>query len=255
VSRRKRPRRFKTTFENGGFWEYYLDLERGFEDILEYVPYIDKNESACSYRLVNLLLSIGGHVDSAFKEMTFYRRFSKIASCMEIRRKVKETRKRIRANQSPILVRIEECLKTFEPIYRLSTGKVIFKRLPERDCVVPFCPNNPKTGAPRWWDIYNGLKHDFSDYFEQASLRTTRDALAGAFLLNVVHYPAILRLYEYGLLDFPPHPIETSLPSHPWQYASFSVPPETLEDMLRRGQPLSSFNTYVETALFVHEYR
>jgi hypothetical protein len=35
--------------------------------------------------------------------------------------------------------------------------------------------------------------------FKKANLENVRDALAGAFLLNVVHKPAILRLYEYGV--------------------------------------------------------
>jgi len=60
---------FEPTFENGGYWEYYKDLERQFESFLEYVPFLDGNENTYSFRLANLILSIGAHIDSAFKEV------------------------------------------------------------------------------------------------------------------------------------------------------------------------------------------
>ncbi len=59
-------------FEIGNFWELYKDLERQFEDFLEYVSYLEGNEETYSFRLANLILGIGGYVDSAFKEMARY---------------------------------------------------------------------------------------------------------------------------------------------------------------------------------------
>jgi len=96
MSKKRRPKKFKATFENGGFWEYYEDLERQFEDFLQYVPYFDINERVCSFRLSNILLSIGGHVDSAFKEMAAYKKFSKNEKCKQICQKVRESKKRIK---------------------------------------------------------------------------------------------------------------------------------------------------------------
>ena len=66
---------FKPTFENGGFWEYYKDLERQFEKSLEYVPYLKKNTGTFSFRLANLVVAIGGYVDSAFKEIAMHPTF------------------------------------------------------------------------------------------------------------------------------------------------------------------------------------
>ena len=56
-------------FRNGYFWELYTDLEHQLRDFLEYVPYLPGNEDIYSFRLLNLILSIGGHVDSTLKEM------------------------------------------------------------------------------------------------------------------------------------------------------------------------------------------
>jgi len=201
MSKRKHPKKFKVTFENGGFWEYYLDLERQFEDFLKYVPYIDKNESICSFRLANLILSIGGHVDSAFKKMAFYHGFNRGHNeCKEIRKRVKQSRENIKKGKAPKTVKIGENLQAFNKEYGILKEKIIFKHLPERELVQPFKPHNPITKAPEWWDVYNGLKHDFGENFEKASLSITKDALAGAMLLNVRHTPAVKRLFDFGLL-------------------------------------------------------
>lgn len=47
-------------FENGYFWELYNDLERQFITILEYVPYLEGNETTYSFKILNLILGIGG---------------------------------------------------------------------------------------------------------------------------------------------------------------------------------------------------
>src|SRR4030065_510295 len=69
-------KRFNPTFENLGYWEYYKDLERQFENFLEYVPYLSGNEKTYSFRLANQILAIGAHIDSAFKEIAKYPEFS-----------------------------------------------------------------------------------------------------------------------------------------------------------------------------------
>lgn len=201
MSKRKYPKKFKVAFENGGFWEYYIDLERQFQSFLEYVPYIDKNERVCSFRLANLILSIGGHVDSAFNRMVFYRGFNRGHNeCKEIREKVKRSRENVKQGKGPIIVKIQENLQAFDIEYGISSERIIFKRLPKRELVYPFKPHNPQTGAPKWWGVYNGLKHDFGENFERASLSITKDALAGAMLLNVRHTPSVKRLFDYDLL-------------------------------------------------------
>jgi hypothetical protein len=146
------------------------------------------------------LQNIGAHVDSAFKEMAKYPEFSKNLACGKILTKVKKTRKNLKVGKKPMPVSVKECLSAFETEYKLSTKKVVFKRLPEREDVIPFTPFNTKTQAPQWWDIYNGLKHDFGENFEKATLEVTRNGLAGAFLLNAMHVPGAFRLCEYGLV-------------------------------------------------------
>jgi len=57
MSKKEAPKKFKPTFANGGFWEHYKDLERQFENFLDYVPCFEDNENTYSFRLANLLLA------------------------------------------------------------------------------------------------------------------------------------------------------------------------------------------------------
>jgi hypothetical protein len=187
---------FTPTFENGGFWEYYKDLERQFEDFLVYVPYLEGNEGTYSYRLANLILSIGAHIDSAFKEIARYSPFATKYPLI-----LKNT------DGTPKKPTIWDYYPLAEEL-NLSKQKVTFKRLPIRDELFPFAQYQKAKDAtgkdcvacPNWWNAYNGIKHKFSENFIEAKIITIRDALAGAFLLNVIHEPASLRLSDYGLV-------------------------------------------------------
>ena len=177
-----------------------MDLERQFEVFLEYVPYSKQNENTSSFKLLNLILSIGGHVDSAFKEMARYVSFSSNEDCQRICDILKKSEENVKKGKPSKTVPVWLCLKAFEKEYTLSKRYVLFKRVPHREKITPFKPHNPKTKAPEWWEIYNGLKHDVSFNIQKANLRNTRDALAAAFLLNVSHKPGALRLYDYSVM-------------------------------------------------------
>jgi len=49
--------KIEDNFEKGIFWELYKDLERQFQNFLEYVPYLPGNETVYSFKLLNLILS------------------------------------------------------------------------------------------------------------------------------------------------------------------------------------------------------
>ncbi len=175
-------------FEKGYFWEYYLDLERQFIDFLHFVPYLDGNETVYSYRLANLLLAIGAHIDSALKEICKYPEFSK---------KYPKIIEKIGKNKATIL--------DYYPIaeeYCISERKVGFKRLSKPETITPFeyyiIINNDKK-TPYWWTVYNEVKHKFSHNFQKANLINVKNILAGAFLINVIHKPAIKKLVMLGV--------------------------------------------------------
>jgi hypothetical protein len=221
-------------FDSGILWELYMDLERQFQDFLNYVPFYN-NEATYSYRLLNLILSIGGHVDSAFKEMARFPDFAEDEDCKKILELLRISEENVSHGKAPKTIPMRLPLEVFEKIYKLSEKRVIFHLTPEDLVLTPFKPDSD-TKIPEWWDIYNGLKHDVGVRFQQANLKNTACALAGAFLLNVIHEPAILRLYDRDLLD--------------WSFGGHMIR-QQFEDMIHRKQTLFCS---VRTKLFIYDF-
>ena len=237
----------KDKFGNGIFWELYNDLERQFQNFLEYVPFLGGNENVYSFKLVNIILSIGGHVDSAFKEMARYKGFGKNVDCQKILKRLEKSEEKKKVGKAPIAIPIELPLRAFEKEYELSKRKIKFKRLPEEEEVTPFEPYNLKTNAPKWWEVYNGLKHDVSSHIKQANLLNTLNALASAFLLNVIHIPSVLWLLDHGVLKtgiIAAKGFET-------RAVSFAATRKLVQQCLEKRH---RFRALVETPLFIYEY-
>jgi len=238
-------------FEIGNFWELYKDLERQFEDFLDHVPYLEGNEETYSFRLANLILGIGGHVDSAFKEMVRYPKFRHNDECKKVLTLLEKSEENVKQGKPPITIPISLPLKAFEKEYLLTKKRVIFKRLPEREAILPFQPHNTKTCAPKWWEVYNGLKHDFSTNFKTANLKNTRDALAGAFLLNAIHIPSAIRMYRYGIII--PQQSHSKF-VRPAPAITYAINDDYKEKLIDFYEKLGHFIGMVETSLFIYSY-
>jgi hypothetical protein len=136
------------------------------------------------------MVNIGAHIDSAFKEIIKHQFFSNFPNMLTP----------TYSNGQPRFHNIHDFYPVSEE-YDLPSRKVTFKRLPKREDIFPFRDYiRPNNGLPHWWNNYNNIKHHFDRCFKEATLETVRDALAGAFLLNVIHKPARKRLFDYGLL-------------------------------------------------------
>jgi len=222
----------KDNFENGIFWELYKDLERQFQNFLDYVPYLPRNEKIYSFKLLNLILSIGGHIDSAFKEMARYAEFSEKEACKQILKRASE-RKGI----------ISTGVNAFDAEYGIATKKVKFKRLVKREDVIPFSRDEGENYVPEWWKFYNDLKHDVGFNIKEANLKNARDAVAGAFLLNVIHVPAALRLFKYGILKVGAH----------YEFQRIYIPPtpQMVENWIESKR---KFEGSVSTPIFIYDY-
>lgn len=223
---------FIPTFENGGYWEYYKDLERQFENFLEYVPYLSGNEKTYSFRLANLLLATGAHIDCAFKEIAKYPEFS--TKYPEIANKSKPTI----ADYYPLALE-----------YALSQRKVMFKRLPEQEQITPFqqyIKTEEKIETPTWWKVHNQVKHHFSENFDKANLQNVRDALAGAFLLNVIHTPSYVWLMECRV-------ITPRIKSKAIGVNAFMISKDWISKFKAKGASAKKYGV-IETSLFYYEY-
>jgi hypothetical protein len=52
--------------------------------------------------------------------------------------------------------------------------------------------------VPKWWTAYNKSKHNWTKAFGQANLDNALTSLAGAFLLNAIHFSSIRFLHSIG---------------------------------------------------------
>jgi hypothetical protein len=121
----------------------------------------------------------------------------------------------------------------------------MFKRLPEREQLMPFqqyVKVGDRVQTPNWWRIYNGVKHHFSENFENANLQNTRDALAGAFLLNIIHTPAYIRLVEYRIVTSDPMGIIELTLYAGWQ--------DRIKESVKKDERFG----FIETPLFSYKY-
>ena len=179
-------------FGLGQMWNTYRDMEDQFVNYLEYVPLTSDHKMVYSSKLLRLMLQLGGYVDTAFKEMAFCDNFDTVEGCLEIRKHADKNK----------IISFDYYLKTFEPFYQLSRKNVVVKALGNFsyrpvlvDMVQPFKIETKKI-TPKWWQAYNGVKHDMIKNVRKANVENTLSALGAAFLLNAVFEPSVISLLK-----------------------------------------------------------
>ena len=181
-----------SAFETGLMWNVYNDMEGVFMEFLDYVPPAQDHKKVYSYKLLRLMLQIGGYVDTAFKEMLLSPKFDGNAECEEIRKKAVKGE----------IVTIDDFREIFEPVYDLSS-KIVFVKSPKHFALLvdrfnPFLEFG-KEKNPKWWNAYNGVKHNWLKNLKKANVENTLKALGGAFLLNAIHEPSLIELAKRGI--------------------------------------------------------
>lgn len=100
--------------------------------------------------------------------------------------KLTECRTKLQKNQQ---ISIGEFREVFDPYYQLSKWRIgIGKPFLPYDEIQPFLQFSKKH-SPEWWLAYNKVKHDMFNNRIHGNLENLLHALAGLFLLNVLHRP------------------------------------------------------------------
>lgn len=98
-----------------------------------------------------------------------------------------------------------------------------------------------------WWKAYNKVKHEYSLHYEKANITNILEGLAGAFLLNVVHYPSMKFLWQLEVLETV---IKTGDGFHPYWIPEHLFK-EMFEKAVREFEPFGA-GIRVETPLFLY---
>jgi len=176
-------------FERGLAWKVFSEVEKEFVSFLEIIPFVPKHEKVYSFKLLNLILSIGSHVDNIFKAMGAYPKFRNKPSIKKMLKKPE----------------ITTYGTAFESIYHLSSKRVSVKSEPIPSVRTYYAEWIPFAGfqkkSPSWWKAYNDLKHTWfqGEMIQKANVKNTLRALAGLFLLIVRHESSWNRLVDYGV--------------------------------------------------------
>jgi hypothetical protein len=117
--------------------------------------------------------------------------------------------------------------------------------------MMPF--RNCGNTEPAWWTAYNNIKHSWSSStIDQANMDNVLDALAGAFLINAVHYPSVAYLYGTGDLRFfgDDSYFRTRFQSDPNEAKWFN---QDLEIAISNHRAFN-FTHVIETGLFIYKH-
>jgi hypothetical protein len=101
--------------------------------------------------------------------------------------------------------------------------------------------------SPNWWHYYNNVKHTWSSAIEQANMDNVLQALAGAFLLNSIHYPSIELLWRLGVLK--------TVVRVSGGYSDIHLPESQFQSILQKAisnlKPID-YDVAMETPLFLY---
>jgi len=183
------------SFERGKAWYMYSRLEREFIDTTTYIGFEQVHKDVWSEKFAELLVRIGDLMDSSYRLMINSKSLDNEMKINELRNKIQQKRNNPKTkNWNPD---INDFRITFNTIFQLSSVEVEADYgLTYYGTLQPFkkFDKNP----PLWWESYNKIKHEIFEQIEKrATLENVISALAGIFILNILHKESQRYLIRY----------------------------------------------------------
>lgn len=142
-------------------WNYFLAIEKDLEGLSRYIEFSNANLGTYSIELTHILLSASSEVDVIMKQLCT------LIDSTQQTDNINDY-KGIIQGKLPIFINEKICIDRFGLSYK------------------PW-ENWTGTQNPNWWRSYNNVKHQRNNYFNEANLQNTINAV-GALLLTVVYY-------------------------------------------------------------------
>jgi hypothetical protein len=176
-----------SVFKDGESWRVYQGLEQDFLGIVENIALVPRHNRVYSMGFVQLMLSIGGFVDTTFQQMLRHASLDSVDG-------IKEARERSEKNA----VGMGDYRSVFENHYRLSSLRLNV-HMNNYGSIRPF--DSFSSGKSLiWWKDYTALKHNAFSNMKNATMRSCLLALGALFLLNVFHIEGREALVELGVI-------------------------------------------------------
>jgi hypothetical protein len=172
-------------FARGIAWYKYKRLEEDFVDATLYFPFEKGYKEIWSEHFGDLIAKVGNAVDSFFRMMLKDKSFDSFPHVPRLR----TSRRKHDINYFR---------EFFEPIYQLSGVEVeIGYGLTFYETKASPFKEFKSNDIPEWWTAYNHVKHEWFDCIQEATLENTIRALAGLFVLNILHKRSQQYLIRY----------------------------------------------------------
>jgi hypothetical protein len=144
------------------FWQYFIAIESDLEKTARYVEMTEANFGTYSVEYAHILLSAASEVDVISKLL-----------CQELE-----------PNWSPQKINeYQECILSQYPnfhSFEVLVPRYGLKRKPWEAW--------ERGETPMWWKSHNKVKHERSDYFTEANLENTLDAVSGLYCLVLAYH-------------------------------------------------------------------
>jgi len=146
------------------YWNYFLSLEDDFEKVSRYIEICSDNNNTYSIELARSMLSSCSEVDVVLKEL-----------CKLLSNDFDCTRPNIDKYRKVIVEKIPNFYK--EKVYIPRYGRKLNPWI-----------NWGKNKNPNWWDGYNKVKHQRTEFFKLAKLKNSLNAMAGLLITIYFYY-------------------------------------------------------------------
>ena len=143
-------------------WNYYLAIERDFENISRYIEFSEKNNNTFSIELARIIMSASQEVDVIMKGI-----------CGLLGNKKADN-----INQYGSVIR--------EKLKELIEEEVFISRFGMRS--IPWLNWNKEDENPLWWRANNKIKHQRTSHFNHANLKNAFNALGALLIVNIYYY-------------------------------------------------------------------
>lgn len=221
-----------TYFTEGRAWAEFESLETQIDELGAYVAVEQPNRRSYSREISLMLFQTASEVEAFFKQALLddsldHSQQIDLTKLAECRTKSKNNRQ----------IRISEFRDVFDPHYQLSKWRVnIGEPFLQYREVQPFI-RFLKKQSPTWWLAYNKVKHDMFNNRMHGNLENLLQAMAGLFLLNVLHRPnqpvlILKNIIRNGMLNDPTGGLASLAARVLWEKLGQIGAPQT-------GQPLA----------------
>lgn len=157
-------------------WNFFIALEQDLETLSRYIEFTPSNYKTYSIELARLFLSASSEVDVVLKQL-----------CLQI-------------DGSTSINNMGD----YREFVRTAVSEMVTEKVRIDRFGLEFCPweNWIKDENPNWWRSHNNVKHHRDEYFDEANLQNTLNAVGGLLISNVYYYSRILSGDAEDPLDF-----------------------------------------------------